>query len=264
MGLWTDSHAATIDRERFRAHNQYLEQAPTYPYRSMVEHVRNVLVRLGAAPVCPRAWMLYLEEDGGFGCESAEVDGWRVSRDLLDSLVEIAFIEDCLKFSDLWNPNRALRVLDIGAGYGRLAHRLSEAYPRQDVEITCTDAIDVSLEICREYLAFRSVEGVHVESFDALAGRREHPFDLAVNIHSWSECSREEIRRWLDLLDRGDGRPVPHLFIVPHDGPDFAAYEDGRPSYLPDLEAHGWTLTRSWKGPDCWPRFFAMFDRRKP
>lgn len=40
MGLWSEKHAATIDLDRFRAHDQYLEQRPEYPYAAMCEYIK--------------------------------------------------------------------------------------------------------------------------------------------------------------------------------------------------------------------------------
>ena len=65
-----------------------------------------------------------LEEDNLFGAYTFCVDGVTVSRDLLDSIAEIYFLNRTLGISKRQN----LRILDIGAGYGRLAHRLVRAF----------------------------------------------------------------------------------------------------------------------------------------
>ena len=83
--LWTASHAATINPERFRAHNQYLEQLPAYPYRELLSYVHVQWPRL----------LDVLHEDEAFGCVTSEVDGKVVSRDLLDSACEIGFLLEC-------------------------------------------------------------------------------------------------------------------------------------------------------------------------
>ena len=49
-----------------------------------------------------------------------------------------------------------LRLLDIGAGYGRLAHRLAESVPA--TEIMCTDAVPASTFLSEFYLRFRGVD----------------------------------------------------------------------------------------------------------
>jgi 2-polyprenyl-3-methyl-5-hydroxy-6-metoxy-1,4-benzoquinol methylase len=67
-----------------------------------------------------------LEEDDDFGAEVFDFHGKVVSRDLLDSIIEINFLDRHLGFSS----RRAVNVLDIGAGYGRLAHRMATAFPK--------------------------------------------------------------------------------------------------------------------------------------
>jgi len=80
-----------------------------------------------------------LEEDGAFGCWTFEYPGHgRVSRDLLESVNEIAYLERRLGLS-----RTEARILDIGAGYVRLAHRMAEVLPRL-ADYCCVDAIPES------------------------------------------------------------------------------------------------------------------------
>jgi hypothetical protein len=254
MSLWSDSHAATIDVENFRAPDQYLSQPVAYPFRALVEYVR------GEWP-----WLLdELDEDGAFGCVTENVDGKVVSRDLLDSICEIGFLLKCIEPGRyVWSVGPATsrsfvptaRVLDIGAGYGRFAHRLTSAFPLSFVY--CADAIDVSMDVCVRYLNYRNAKRAAVigpAELHNLLGI----LDVAVNIHSWSECTLAEVRGWLDWLVTLE---VPRLFIVPHE-PTFATLSGG-PSYLPELEARGFKMTREWTGPPCWPRLHAMFERSR-
>lgn len=236
MSLWTDRHAATISRESFRGHNQYLEQAADYPYLDLSRW---------CADEHPDLCEL-LTEDGAFGAVTAV--GWEgktVSRDLLDSIVEIGFLRGRV-------PGlRGARVLDIGAGYGRFAHRLCAAYPT--VRVICTDPIEISRTVCARYLDERNVRRAVVVAPDFVDWMA--PLALAVNIHCWSECSLEEVRGWLDWLER---TKVETLFVVPHT-PEFLTYEG--PSYRPELDARGFRETHHWRGPECWPRDFYLFRR---
>ena len=63
-----------------------------------------------------------MHEDGAFGAETVEdpTSGRLLSRDLLDSANELCFLEEQLRLSR-WPAGT--RVLDVGAGYGRLVHR---------------------------------------------------------------------------------------------------------------------------------------------
>jgi hypothetical protein len=86
--------------------------------------------------------------------------------------------------------------------------------------------------------------------------------DLAVNIHSWSECTFPEIRGWLAKLARIG---CPRIFIVPHNA-SLGVWDDEKgggcgPSYRPALEEFGYREADRWDGPECWPRTFYLFER---
>ena len=244
MNLWTDHHASTIDPARFRAHDQYLEQSAAYPYHELTRWARQYRAD----------WLDAMTEDGAFGCTVATAaEGKTVSRDLLDSIAELDFL-------DRYVPNLATaRVLDIGAGYGRLAHRLTTV--SRTCSVVCTDAIDVSRAVCATYLDHRGIpfERAHVTHPDVLNDAGE--FDLACNVHSWSECSLDEVRGWLDWL----APRVKRIFIVPHT-PSFGTYSAERgggngPSYVEELHARGYSATVMWGGPDCCPRTYSLWER---
>ncbi len=149
-------------------------------------------------------------EDGLFGAQTYNIDGAVVSRDLLDSVAELTFLEEELGLSTFEQPT----LLDIGAGYGRLAHRATEAFG--NLRYVCTDGVPLSTFLSEYYLRFRGVSRSEVLPLDVvgqeLQGRR---VDLALNVHSFSECSADVISWWLDLLV---GRNVTYLMVVPNDG----------------------------------------------
>jgi SAM-dependent methyltransferase len=109
-----------------------------------------------------------------------------------------------------------LRLLDVGAGYGRLAQRIVEAFPGVK-EIVCTDAIPESTFLSEFYLKFREVESktvvIPLDQIQDEMRKRAGQIDVAVNIHSFSECTLASIRWWLDLLRSAE---IPRLFIVPN------------------------------------------------
>lgn len=243
--FWRDGHERNIDRERFRGHEQYLGQHG-YPYRAMVLHVRASL---------NADWIERLGEDDAFGCPTETIDGAVVSRDLLDSIVEIGFLLDAGVALE------GARVLDVGAGYGRLAHRLVQV---AGSHVWCVDAIEVSREVCARYLLHRGVTP------RAMVGTPERltelfrpgTFDLACNVHAWSECAIDEVRGWLDVLDALE---VRQLFHVPHfaslGANDPARGSGNGESYRPDVEARGWQLIAEWDGPACYPRVYQLWRR---
>jgi len=129
-----------------------------------------------------------------------------VTRSWVDGQIEIAFLRRALPAGvDL----AALDVLDIGAGYGRLAVQLAP-FVRS---YTCVDPVAVSVEVCRTYTQqyAPSVRVLDVAGLRA-AGPTLRP-TLALNVHSWNECTAAQIGGWLDLLD---DLGVPLLFTVSH------------------------------------------------
>lgn len=179
-----------------------------------------------------------LDEDGQFGCWTYAYPGLGcVSRDLLQSVNEISFLERQLRISTI----PALRVLDIGAGYGRLAHRMIQALPNI-ADYCCTDAVPEATFISGWYLRHRRcVPPARVVRLDRL----EHElmsggcFHLGVNIHSFSECPLEATRWWVNLVGQ---LKVPHLLIVPNEPHELlSTEEDGsRLSFAPVLESAGY------------------------
>ena len=195
---WPDRVSETA----FRREGDYLAQfgggfTPGH-YRATVEYIRKTTDVL---------WYLGLEEDDdAYGAVALGIDGMTVTRDLLDSILEINFLHEQLNL-DL---NAKITVLDIGAGYGRFAHRFTQVFPNSFVY--CTDAIEKSSRICESYLKYRGVDRARVISMDE-AERLSDDIDLAVNIHSWSECTLGAINEWLRILYE---KRVPNLFLVPH------------------------------------------------
>jgi hypothetical protein len=179
-----------------------------------------------------------LSDDNLFGNITFEVGGRTVSRDLLDSIIEIYFLERHLGISS--RPD--LRLLDIGAGYGRLAHRIVEAFPNVD-QYLCTDAVAASTFISDYYLKFRQCERatvVPLDEIDKTLGRGQ--IDVAINVHSFSECRLQAIDWWLSILQT---HRVRYLMIVPNatrqnDG-RLLATNDGQ-DFEPLIRQHGYRL----------------------
>jgi hypothetical protein len=181
-----------------------------------------------------------LEEDELFGCYNFMACGKCVSRDLLDSISEILFLERTLHISQMEN----LKILDIGAGYGRLAHRLVRGLANID-QVYCTDAVAVSTFLCDYYLRYRGVTDrsvvVPLDQLEIIPNSSQ--VSIAVNCHSFSECTLQSIKAWLDLLVR---KGVSFLMIVPTALKDggrtlFTTEKDGRQlDFLPALADRGW------------------------
>jgi SAM-dependent methyltransferase len=179
-----------------------------------------------------------LDEDGAFGCWTYSYPEYgRFSRDLLQSVNEISFLERQLRLSQ----RERFSVLDVGAGYGRLAHRMAAAYSNL-VDYCCVDAIPESTFLSEYYLSYRkSAPPARVETLDAADELTPGGFDLAVNIHSFSECTLAAIAWWVEQLRR---LRIPQLLVIPNEPTELLSLEaDGRRrDFGPLLEDAGYEL----------------------
>jgi len=175
-----------------------------------------------------------LGEDGAFGCWTFTYEGLpRVSRDLLESVNEIAFLER--------TGAVPTRILDIGAGYGRLAHRMTAAHP-EVTDYCCVDAIADSTFLSEFYLRHRGAATARVVPLDEVTtALAPGDFDLAINIHSFPECTYDAIAWWTGQLER---LQVPRLLVVPNEPTELLSLEaDGsRRDFLPLLQQAGYRL----------------------
>lgn len=226
---------AWLELARFRGDNAYL-----WHYRGDPETTRlRFLVLHDAVARQDHAGLLArLEEDGALGCWTQALPGRPVvSRDLLDSVAELSFLDRHVGLLGA----AGVRVLDIGAGWGRLAHRAVTANPRI-ADWACTDAVPESTFLAEWYLRWRAVSPpARVIELPDVASLEPGTFDLACNVHSWSECGRGAIRWWVAHLDRLGVRDV---FVVPNEREGFLSTEpDGRRlDYRSVLEAAGYAL----------------------
>lgn len=235
---WSDEYvSADVPLTRFRDDCAYVWQrragnrpatyALTYYYLKASRQHWRLLRRLG--------------EDQLFGAYTVEIDRRLVSRDLLDSVSEIAFLErHC---PEIHRPGA--QVLDIGSGYGRLAHRLVTAI--NGVKVLCVDAIARSTFVCEYYLSQRGVTDrtsvIPCDVIDeSLKGRN---IAVATNVHSFSECGAATVDWWLATLRRYE---VRNLMVVPNlrrasQTPITGVEANGEYSDLmPVFEANGYAL----------------------
>jgi hypothetical protein len=115
----------------------------------------------------------------------------------------------------------------------------------------CVDAVPASTFICEYYLRYRQAARAQTVPLtqieDALKSQR---IDLAINIHSFSECSLDAVEWWVRLLA---SHRVPHVMIVP-DGRDmdcsqlaggilpFVRESRGVWDFAPVLRRHGYRI----------------------
>jgi SAM-dependent methyltransferase len=204
--VWSDDRLPPADMLYFRADNHFIWQVRG-PNRNALTYA---LVYYHLMAGGDDGLIDLLGEDKAFGATTFEIDGRCVSRDLLDSVREIQFLRRHTPLGE----GRA-NILDIGAGYGRLAHRIEQA-SGEGVRIFATDAFAPATFIAEYYLRHRGAKRaltVPLDEVEALlAGTR---IDFAVNVHSFSECTPDAVAWWADLLAR---HKVRRLMIVPNDG----------------------------------------------
>jgi len=212
------------DLKYFRGDNAYVYQTRAF---SEINYIVTALYveSVGASRLLSR-----LTEDGAFGAHTFDLRGRKISRDLLDSILEIDFLERHIGFA-----RDSLNILDVGAGYGRLAHRVAQAFPH--VRYFCTDAIPVSTFLCEYYLRYRGVDDrAKVIPLSDLLGLDGTRIDIAINIHSFSECTPAAIEWWVNWLAR---HSVEYVFVVPNiQGP----LTNAREEIGPILEQRGYRL----------------------
>lgn len=233
---WTDEGTGSwLDLAYFRGDNAYVWQ---YRESRRVTELKFLVFAQAVRALDGPGLLDRLREDGAFGCWTYDFEGLpRVSRDLLDSVNELLFLDRHLGLLGGSCP----RILDVGAGYGRLAHRAVEACPAI-TDYCCVDAVAESTFVCEYHLGHRGVappaRAVPLTEVGALT---PGSFDLAVNVHSWSECTLAAIGWWLDHLARLE---VPHLFLVPNEPKGFLSTETDRSrhDYLPLIEEAGYRL----------------------
>lgn len=233
-----DFVAHEVDLRAFRGDVAYVWQA-----RDFNAAPHYVATACYAREIDRRGLLAQLGEDDLFGARTYRLgDSLTLSRDLLDSVLELNFLD---RHTDLFT-REDVRMLDIGAGYGRFAHRAVRALPNL-TEVLCTDAIAESTFLCEYYLRFRGVDQVaHTIPLDEIGARLAATHvDFATNIHSFSEMPFEAITWWLDLVA---AREVPWLLVVPNpmdNGGDALVSEEAdgsRRDFLPGILAHGYRL----------------------
>jgi hypothetical protein len=197
---WTDDYLRAEDLRYFRGDNIYVWQVRGGPYTAGGNyHEMGQALAAHYAKFIDRAGLFdRLAEDGAFGAFMFDVAGRTVSRDLTDSVIELDFLDrhlDLLRRSNV-------SILDIGAGYGRLAYRTTMAAPGVR-QYLCVDAIAHSTFLSEFYLAYRAADRTRVVPLDEVAATLgAEQIDIAININSFSECRVEAIEWWVSRTAR--------------------------------------------------------------
>jgi hypothetical protein len=204
--VWREGHLRSEDIPYFRGDNAYVWQVRNGNFNIMGYALAYYYVH----SIDKYNLLDKLSEDEAFGNFTFAVGGRQVSRDLLDSIVELYFLDRHLNIFE----RRDFTMLDIGAGYGRLAYRASSALEGLK-NYFCADAVPFSTFLSDYYLRFRGVHPkAQVIPLDEIEAKlKTVKPDVATNIHSFSECRVEAIDWWIRLLAKTG---VRHLMIAPN------------------------------------------------
>lgn len=234
--LWTSDYVADQVRlDQFRDQSAYVWVFKELPRPTQLKYF------IYSSDVRAKAPQLYeqIQEDGAFGCLCYDFESvGRVSRDRMDSAVELDFLNRHMGLLSKSN----LRVLDVGAGYGRLAHRTSMVAPNL-AEYVCLDAVPDSTFLAEFYTRYRKLDKVRVVPLDELIAMQQPlgPFDIAFNVHSFSECTLAAIQWWMNRIADLN---IPYLFVIPNTKTDFLTTEmdHSRKDFLPVIENAGYKI----------------------
>lgn len=231
---WSDAFLKkNLSLAWFRGDNAYVWQLRLFTGGAKT---RNYLAMLDIESRDKLGLFDKLKEDGLFGAFTFRFGDRVVSRDLLDSINEINYLDEHIGLSSMAAPT----VLDIGAGYGRLAWRMDEALPNLGA-YDCTDGVAVSTFLCEYHLGFRKVsDRVRVVPLPEIDTLRDS-YTVAVNVHSFSEQSHASIKWWLGEIAKRD---VSWLLIVPNTYGELLSTEVGgaREDFMPSVLAAGYEL----------------------
>jgi SAM-dependent methyltransferase len=202
---WTEEYVhKEVSLTTFRADSAFLWQIRDYNFP-----IHYALTYYFLRQSCAADLLAFCVEDALFGVSSIQIEGEHISRDRLDSVNEIAFLRQLMGLAF----DTTIHILDIGSGYGRFAHRISQCFPR--ARVFCVDTIPESSFICEYYLRYRGADSASrvVELPEARQLLSGVGIDLAIAINSLSECDSRAVEWWMGLL-RDCG--IRHLLVVPH------------------------------------------------
>lgn len=239
--VWRPGHVGAEDLLYFRGDNGYVWQ-----FQDHNRSLNYLLTYFYVKSIDTLDLLDVLTEDGDYGVftfRTGETDSdgndILVSRDLLDSVSELLFLERALRIS----RRSGLTVLDIGAGYGRLAYRATTALSNLDTYL-CVDAVPESTFVSSVYLSAKKAQRARVVALDEQRDLVPGTIDLAINIHSFSECAIEAVDYW---IARCAELEIEYLFIVPDmsaQGGEALRLVNGT-DFAPLLARYGFHLTHA-------------------
>ncbi|WP_432840318.1 putative sugar O-methyltransferase [Dactylosporangium sp. CA-092794] len=189
---------ASLDLTNFKSDQRNYNISLWNPTANGIRYLKTLLYSL-ALNLGPLEWAKLSRINGRELGDPLTVRhrGEELCMDYLQAVLELGFIERHVELA-------GSRVLEIGAGYGRTCHTLLSNH---DVAEYCIVDLTNTLRLSRSYLGkvldgtqFAKLRFVDVEDIAELSGAA--PFDLCINIHSFTEMTPSTVRAYLDLIDR--------------------------------------------------------------
>lgn len=188
-----------MNEKNFRTDNVFVWQKRGYTKQNL-EAAAEIAMHLDE-----RKYLDLMFENGSFGVQTFSYNDKVFSRDLIDSCIELNYLS---KFF----PTGVKRIIDIGAGYGRFTYRALEVGFIEHA--VCIDANPKATLVSNIFLDKEIARNkVNILGVDSVADLPKFTYDLAVNIHSFSEMSLQAVESWIRTI-RELG--VPWLFVVPN------------------------------------------------
>ncbi|MBQ0865956.1 putative sugar O-methyltransferase [Streptomyces sp. RK75] len=196
--LWV-TEEASADLTDFKSDPRNFHLALWDPTTNGVRYLKALLYEL-ATRLTPEEWArIEKVRNREVGNPIAvRIDGKSVCLDYLQASQELGFIEKAVEL-------RGARVLEIGAGYGRVCHAMLSNY---DLAEYCIVDLKNTLGLSRRYLRevlddkqFAKVRFIPVDD-DVAAALESSRFDLCVNVHSFTEMAPETVTEYLRIIDR--------------------------------------------------------------
>ena len=209
-GLWTKKYLGDLDLVYFRGDNPYVHQSRGNQQSKFAYLITYFWLKSKYSKD-----LLSLKEEESFGVMTYVIDNKIISRDLLDSFNEILFLKE--HFFNNYKSN--VNVLEIGAGYGRLAKWITKN-TNYISHYYCIDAIAESTFISDYFLKrYNEINRTTVVPIHQRKIFLENKnITLAVNIHSFSEMAFDFIQFWIKEVIK---LRIPYLFIVPNAGHNY-------------------------------------------
>ena len=211
----------------FRGENAYVWQCQLGDNKNIyIEYYKNLKI------IDKEYFFKKTIEDGSYGCITFNIDDILISRDLLDSIIEIYFLHR--HFPNL----QKMTLLEIGGGYGRLCKRFTDCFPSSNYFIT--DAIPESTYFSKIFLGKNNEDKI-IDLFDIESRTADLNIDIAINIHSFPECNISDIEWWIEFIHK---KKIKYIFYIPNNpssNPEYIPTNSGE-SILSIYKKYGYTV----------------------